>query len=955
MITAQPKQDARGRKLAAILAAMLVASVLAVVAGSSAQAANTASEHMVDTNDDGKVDSREFGGADRYETALMLAKRYAQERGGLGSIDAVIVASGVTLIDAVTSSGLSQYKQAPVLLTRPEALDARVARFIEDHGVSEVIVTGGEAALPASIVAELEALESEPKVMRLAGADRAGTAVAIAEAVGAHGSWCGTDDKSALLVRGATDAAYDAISAGPVAYALELPLLLSGVDELSEASSAFISGEKVERVVILGGAGSVSDGVADAVKALGASVTRVGGGSAAETSAMLAELMAGDCRDDLQTDLSRVALVNSVATADGVSAGPVLGAGFGGGPVPVLLVTDELPAAVRDYLAGTPEVDASGAKTHLSVVAVGGTAVVSEAVMEAAVEAAMSADALSAEIKASPTAAGATDDAGTAKIDESKGTFTLTFSDSVDPASYPKLKDALYVNGSPASVMVDSGGGLFIDGTGDASCSAKASVTVSLTHPLKQGDRIEVRPSASTTVGAEGDQRVLAASSFTVPAAAAASSARPSTEIVAVVGQTNVFVVSDLAGTGDAMKVKVRRGSTTVTSTSGSSVASVAQAPFGHRYTFAIPDVDSATAELKAGDVVILEAGAVTATASDTQAATKSRATSRTVTAAKRLKVNSIHVSQVDPGVDDDPATATAPDMRSAGDNPVSMLASATVPGTGDASVDPSASNNPVTVKAKWSGDAAGAAGNAWSVSVDEVTGIDKTAKTPEIDVSVNDRNKVIRVRYMAGTPTVADLVAALNGNDDFAGRFSASAKSCVADNLKAPVTTATVGEANLGGGRSSVGVTVTFNDWVQALAGSPAGGALKRDVFGALIAGYTADVAEGSTVAETAGLAADASTAYAVSAARFTVPYNRVHFLVTTKNPAKLPSTRSGSNVVAISTGDQAAGTAAVAAGYVATGYLADNADPATNHVDENRNAGGRVSARRSNSVPVS
>ena len=944
----------RGRRsLAAILAAMLMASVLAVVAGSPAQAANTASEHMVDTNDDGKSDSRQFAGDDRYATSLALAKQYATAQGGLGSVGTVILASGESQIDAVAAAGLAGYKQAPVLLTRSTGLDRGAANYIEDHGVSTVIVVGGTAVIPDAVVTQVEDLESEPKVMRLAGADRHATAAAISSEIGTAGSWCGTDDTTAILANGMDMS--DAISAGPVAYALELPLLLSGVDELSEASSAFISGEKVERVVILGGAGSVSDGVADAVKALGASVTRVGGGSAAETSAMLAELMAGDCRDDLQTDLSRVALVNSVATADGVSAGPVLGAGFGGGPVPVLLVTDELPAAVRDYLAGTPEVDASGAKTHLSVVAVGGTAVVSEAVMEAAVEAAMSADALSAEIKASPTAAGATDDAGTAKIDESKGTFTLTFSDSVDPASYPKLKDALYVNGSPASVMVDSGGGLFIDGTGDASCSAKASVTVSLTHPLKQGDRIEVRPSASTTVGAEGDQRVLAASSFTVPAAAAASSARPSTEIVAVVGQTNVFVVSDLAGTGDAMKVKVRRGSTTVTSTSGSSVASVAQAPFGHRYTFAIPDVDSATAELKAGDVVILEAGAVTATASDTQAATKSRATSRTVTAAKRLKVNSIHVSQVDPGVDDDPATATAPDMRSAGDNPVSMLASATVPGTGDASVDPSASNNPVTVKAKWSGDAAGAAGNAWSVSVDEVTGIDKTAKTPEIDVSVNDRNKVIRVRYMAGTPTVADLVAALNGNDDFAGRFSASAKSCVADNLKAPVTTATVGEANLGGGRSSVGVTVTFNDWVQALAGSPAGGALKRDVFGALIAGYTADVAEGSTVAETAGLAADASTAYAVSAARFTVPYNRVHFLVTTKNPAKLPSTRSGSNVVAISTGDQAAGTAAVAAGYVATGYLADNADPATNHVDENRNAGGRVSARRSNSVPVS
>ena len=936
------------RSLAAIAAALLMASVLAVVAGAPAQAANTASEHMVDTNEDGKLDSREFAGTDRYETALMLAKRYAQEHGGLGSVDAVIVASGVTLIDAVTSSGLSRYKQAPVLLTRPEMLDTRVARFIEEHGASEVIVAGGEAALPQGIVSELKALESEPKVTRIAGADRAGTAVAIAEAVGAHGTWCGTDESSALLVRGVTEAAFDAISAGPVAYALELPLLLSGMDVLPEASSAFISGEKVERVVILGGTGSVSEGVADAVKALGAAVTRVGGESAAETSAMLAERMTGDCSDDLQTDTTRVALVNSVATADGVSAGPVLGAGFGDGPVPVLLVTDELPASVRDYLAKTPEVDASGDKTNLSVVAVGGTAVVSEAVMAAAVEAAMSADALSVSIKATPTAADAVDDDDEALTDLTSGTFTLEFSDSVAAVSYSKLKDALYVNDSPASIMTDDSDVLFIAGTPGALCNKKASLTVSLTHALKQGDRIEVRPTAATVVGDNMDKRVLSSASFTVPAAAAASSAKPSTEIVAVVGQDKVYVYSDLPGSGAASKVKVRRGSATVTA-SGVVVTDMATtAPFGTRHEFTIPDIgtddndtDADETKLMKGDVVILEAGAIKANKTEMQAETMSRATSRTVTAAKRLKVSSILVSQVDPGVDDD-LTTPAPEMRQTDEDsayPISMLASAEVPGT---------TGNVVTVKAKWSGDAAGAAGNAWSVSVDAVTGIDTTAKTPEIDVSVNTRNQVIRVRYMAGSPTVADLVAALDDNDDFADRFSASSDSCESALLKTPVTT-TPDEEGLSGGRSSVGVTVTFNDWVSVL--DPTAPTLKANVFGGLIAGYATDTS--AERASDAGLGTNGET-YSVSAARFLMPYNRVHFLVTTSDPSKLPSTRSGKNVVTISTGDVAKDNTdgADPDKYVATGYFAQ--DPDTANVDETMNEGGRVSARRSNSVPV-
>lgn len=46
------------RSFAAILAAMLMASVLAVVAGSPAQAANTSYEVKIDTNADGVPDAR---------------------------------------------------------------------------------------------------------------------------------------------------------------------------------------------------------------------------------------------------------------------------------------------------------------------------------------------------------------------------------------------------------------------------------------------------------------------------------------------------------------------------------------------------------------------------------------------------------------------------------------------------------------------------------------------------------------------------------------------------------------------------------------------------------------------------------------------------------------------------------------------------------------------------------
>ena len=88
---------------------MLMASVLAVVAGSPAQAANTSSEALIDTNDDGVGDAREFGGRDRYDTSLRLAKNFAKDRGGLGGVPTAFVASGYNLVDAASVPGLAGF------------------------------------------------------------------------------------------------------------------------------------------------------------------------------------------------------------------------------------------------------------------------------------------------------------------------------------------------------------------------------------------------------------------------------------------------------------------------------------------------------------------------------------------------------------------------------------------------------------------------------------------------------------------------------------------------------------------------------------------------------------------------------------------------------------------------------------------------------------------------------
>ena len=863
---------------------MLVASVLAVVAGAPAQATNTSNEHMIDTNDDGKVDSREFAGADRYDTALKLANNYAG--GDLGLVSTVIIASGETLIDAVTSAGLSGYKDAPVLLTRSTGISRGVANFIEDHGVGRVVVVGGAASIPDEVLEEIEGLESEPTVDRIAGADRAATAAEVASELGGDATWCGTDESVAVVVNGSDMPAVDAIAVGPLAYALELPVLLTDADALPDATADFLMDENIERVVIVGGMGAVSADVADELSEIGVdAVQRIAGDSAAGTSVELAKLMLGDCADDVGASSSMVALVNRMATADGVASAPVLGKGIKtSGPIPVLLVGDELPAAIRDYLAGTAD-EVDDAKTNLTIVAIGGTAVVSEAVMEAALDAAASGPELTVALDA--------DAGGT--------TFTATFSDGLDDDDQTefeeRLKDLFYVNGAPASIDEDDStvdpaivGISTAESTvaADATCGSAEVVTITLTHALKPGDDIEVRPT-STEFGAGGDKRTVQAASFTVPAPDR-DTAGPAVEIRAVLGESDVILI-----TNEPATVKVPAGATdTEEDATGVSVISKRRAKIttetdasgtaGMRLVvsltleeaFDLNDDDDTTDTGEAagsayalglGDIVVLAAGAVQ---DDEDQPNGSRATRASVgNTTKNFKVSSIKIGSVDPNVDDDPATKKVPRVAFADTNEDGVVGVDETVFSRNASVELVSG---VKISASWSGGASGAAGNGWSVTVDSSSG--RTTDDPdtdaEIDVSVNSRNQIIRIRYMDGTPTIGELAAALNGSSSFADRFSASpTEGCgVADDDISEGE----GTLELAGGKSSVGFTVDFNNYVKELAEN--GDTLRDTVLAALIKDYD------DSGTENLG---------------FVGPNRQVYFRWTTDNAAMIPGSRTG------------------------------------------------------------
>ena len=175
------------------------------------------------------------------------------------------------------------------------------------------------------------------RVIRLAGVDRVGTAIAVSVAAFAAGS-----APAAVLAR--ADQYADALAGAPLAAAKKGPLLLTG-------SAALAAGDAVELtravvpggiVYLLGGPGALSPEVADQVRALGFTVVHLAGIDRFTTATAIAGALGTPESILLTTGLSFPDALAAGAAAAHIGAAVLLTAG--GKPAP----------ATRAFLAAHP-------------------------------------------------------------------------------------------------------------------------------------------------------------------------------------------------------------------------------------------------------------------------------------------------------------------------------------------------------------------------------------------------------------------------------------------------------------------------------------------------------------------------------------------------------------------------------------------------------------------------
>ena len=168
-----------------------------------------------------------------------------------GVVGEVVLAAPQGLVDAVAGAPLAHERGAPVLLTDGSALDPHAAFVLDQHPPSLVHVLGGPAVIGDDVVAAVR--ERAGSVDRIAGADRQGTARAVAAARG----W----DGQQVAVAGGPEAV-DGIAAG--AWAAGTGTAIIPADGAPRSLAARCGTGTTLR--ILGGTGVVGDAVVDQVR-----------------------------------------------------------------------------------------------------------------------------------------------------------------------------------------------------------------------------------------------------------------------------------------------------------------------------------------------------------------------------------------------------------------------------------------------------------------------------------------------------------------------------------------------------------------------------------------------------------------------------------------------------------------------------------------------------------------
>lgn len=198
------------------------------------------------------------GGADRYDTAALVARRVgAASIGVLDGLRTAFLATGTTFPDALAASAPAFSGVHPILLTAPGSLSPAAAAAIRNLGIQQVVIMGGTAAVSPAVENSVERTGVVVSTTRIAGADRGATARELADLlVEARPDGFGYGTTQAVITSGV--AFPDALAAGPLAGRAEAPILFAS--PTTDAAASYLRDHRatITTLTVVGGLAAVT-------------------------------------------------------------------------------------------------------------------------------------------------------------------------------------------------------------------------------------------------------------------------------------------------------------------------------------------------------------------------------------------------------------------------------------------------------------------------------------------------------------------------------------------------------------------------------------------------------------------------------------------------------------------------------------------------------------------------
>lgn len=270
--------------------------------------------------------SNRLAGSSRYDTAVAISKA------GWSSASTVIIATGTDFPDALAGGPLAYKENAPILLTKGDALHPAAAAEIRRLKPGKAILLGSNGALSATVEQQVGQLVNS--VERIGGKTRYETAALIAKKI--------TSDR-AIVSNGQNFP--DVLSVSPYAAKNGIPILLTRTGTLPAETKAALAGK--DSTIVTGGTSAVSN----AVMAQLPGAKRYGGTSRYDTGKLI--------NQGLPMGKQKAFIATGTNFPDAL-AGSVLAAKK---DAPILLTAaNSIPSPTKSLLPSYPEYSIFGSK-----------------------------------------------------------------------------------------------------------------------------------------------------------------------------------------------------------------------------------------------------------------------------------------------------------------------------------------------------------------------------------------------------------------------------------------------------------------------------------------------------------------------------------------------------------------------------------------------------------------